>query len=236
MFDSLIEQIQKAVTPQIIEVDGEKYASTNIVRLPSDVKAKVLNVKTLEAIKNYLAFEIDKATNPKVFIHIVDESTVRLCGYLNKDRDREVLLEATFLNDDFRFGTQYDQATFITLLQSAFYADDNRRALQTLVGGLTDESSLKLTDDGVSQQTVAKAGITTVERTKIDNPFKLTPFRTFPEVGQPESEFILRLHRKEGSVPTISLHESDNRAWRLEAIENIGNWIKAAKIEIPVLA
>jgi len=48
------------------------------------------------------------------------------------------------------------------------------------------------------------------------------PFRTFLEVAQPESEFILRL---DGSGQ-INLIGADGGAWKLEAVRNIAAYFE----------
>ena len=48
----------------------------------------------------------------------------------------------------------------------------------------------------------------------------LRPFRTFLEVEQPESEFLLRVHPEEG----IGFFEADGGIWKLEAKKNIADY------------
>ena len=50
---------------------------------------------------------------------------------------------------------------------------------------------------------------------------QLQPYRTFLEIDQPVSEFLLRVG-KEGS---ISLREADGGVWRLEAKRSIAAWL-----------
>ena len=50
----------------------------------------------------------------------------------------------------------------------------------------------------------------------------LRPFRTFLEVAQPESEFILRLNDR-GEVNLIG---ADGGAWKLEAVRNIAAYFE----------
>ena len=51
----------------------------------------------------------------------------------------------------------------------------------------------------------------------------LRPFRTFLEVEQPESEFLLRVDPDEG----IGFFEADGGIWKLEAKKNIADYFKA---------
>ena len=49
---------------------------------------------------------------------------------------------------------------------------------------------------------------------------QLRPFRTFLEVEQPESEFLLRVDADKG----IGLFEADGGVWKLEAKRNIADY------------
>ena len=50
----------------------------------------------------------------------------------------------------------------------------------------------------------------------------LAPYRTFPDVAQPESTFILRMKGgSEHQAPTAALFEADGGKWALMAVERI---------------
>jgi len=56
----------------------------------------------------------------------------------------------------------------------------------------------------------------------VPNPVVLAPFRTFPEVIQPESKFIFRMQ----SGPQAALFEADGGAWRNEAMGRIKTYLE----------
>lgn len=233
MIKEAIEKIQEFSKPEIILADGRTFSTFQIFELPNEPLAAALATNTLQSVKDYFDGEIDNEPAEDTFIHVVDHCRVRILKGLNGDRKRECLLEAKYANNNlFSFGSQYDQASIMTALQSEFVKTDEREVLQKLVGGLTDESSNRLTDDGVSQQTVVKVGVTTNERVENKNFWKLSPFRTFAEIEQPESAFILRLHKKQDAPPAISIHEADNSAWKLAAINSIKEWLKDTKVPV----
>ena len=57
---------------------------------------------------------------------------------------------------------------------------------------------------------------------KVRPRIKLQPFRTFLEVAQPESEFLLRVDSEKG----IAFFEADGGIWRLEAKRNIAEYFE----------
>jgi hypothetical protein len=66
----------------------------------------------------------------------------------------------------------------------------------------------------------------------IPNPVKLSPFRTFIEVEQPESLFVLRGRKG----PQWALFEADGGLWKIKAIQNIKNWLEKKELNVPIIA
>lgn len=79
-------------------------------------------------------------------------------------------------------------------------------------------------DDGVSQQVVVKSGVSIEENKRTKSEYSLKPFRTFSEVSQPMSTFILRLRKG----AEAALYIADGGAWELTAIHNIRDYLKEA--------
>ena len=84
-----------------------------------------------------------------------------------------------------------------------------------------------LADDGVTQSVTARVGIAKLGEAELPNPIRLTPIRTFPELDQPSSLFVLRVRSgAAGSgLPLAALFESDGGAWQNEAIRAACDWL-----------
>lgn len=54
---------------------------------------------------------------------------------------------------------------------------------------------------------------------------RLAPYRTFREIKQPESEFLLRSRIDDNNVPKLALYEADGGAWKISAIHGIAEYI-----------
>ena len=113
-------------------------------------------------------------------------------------------------------------------LQTCFENDEqpgedksNRDKVLSVVGSLVSDQNMQTADDGFSQRVTVKQGIATNGVAVVKNPVYLTPFRTFHEVEQPESAFVLRF--KEG--PMAALFEADGGYWMLQAVNNIRKWL-----------
>ncbi len=70
----------------------------------------------------------------------------------------------------------------------------------------------------------ARAGVALVSDVAVPNPILLCPYRTFRDVPQPSSLFVLRVRSGQG-LPEAGLFEADGGAWRLTAIERIKQWL-----------
>lgn len=240
MFDKLIEQIQKAVPAEFKEHNGILFTNKNFTPLKVAL-APTLETSTLQSITDYITENVDHnfdgSDAKSLFIHIVNEATVDLVQYLDKLNQRTVLVRATAnISNLFRFGQQYEQMQFITLLQSNFVKDEDRDKLLNVVSILTAETSARMTDNGVEQVSVFETMPGINEKVKFKNPVSLKPFRTFAEVPQPSGDFVLRLHRQKDAVPTLSLHEADNGVWKNTALSFIKEHFKQAGIKIPILS
>ena len=74
----------------------------------------------------------------------------------------------------------------------------------------------------MTQTVTARQGIALNEKVAIKPRVSLQPFRTFLEVGQPESEFLLRINEQ----GNIGLFEADGGVWKLEAKRNVAAYFE----------
>src|SRR5262245_33678144 len=110
----------------------------------------------------------------------------------------------------FAFGNFMDLETFIVGLQTLFIPTDARAALLKVIGTIKSEHVVTSTDDGVTQTVVAHAGLVVAKPQEAPTVVFLQPYRTFLEIGQPESPLVLRLREgKEGGRPMCALFEAD---------------------------
>jgi hypothetical protein len=178
----------------------------------------------------------DGAILEDVLVHVANHLQVNVLGALDEEAGayRTVYATAAFFpligsnGIEFTFGKYLDLETFNIALQTLFEDTPDRSRISLVTGTVRDESVKTSKDDGVSQIVVAHAGVVGLYETGVPNPVRLRPFRTFREVEQPESLFVLRLKQgPAGSLPTAALFEADGGAWKLEAIERIASYLRA---------
>lgn len=106
-------------------------------------------------------------------------------------------------------------------LQSLYAVTDDRDYLLALLSRIDVNQGVSSVDNGISQEVSVRTGAVLKEQQTVQPIVHLQPYRTFLEVEQPASDFLLRLD-KEGRP---ALYEADGGAWKLEAKRNIAAYL-----------
>ena len=205
----------------IIELDQGTFSRVSLNRVTEPVASK-LTVSTLTGLVDYIKTNVDKLEG-KLLIQVKSPEEVTLYSPLNADREREKYVSAeAILPNNVVYDRFLDTERFNIMLQSAFVDDEDKSKLLKYTALITDDTVKNFGDDGISQKVTVKTGVASVSDAVVPNPVTLAPFRTFPEVEQPESKFIFRM--KEG--PSAALFEADGGAWRNKAILSIKEYLQ----------
>lgn len=222
---SKIEELVEAASKNnTFSIGGQDYfvRSNNLVCAPV---AQPLKVKTLKSVVDYIASEHPENGTIKV---VVEEfNCVKVFGLLNNQQKRDEFIVATIGVTTFQFGNWYPPDEFVIKLQSCFDDTDDKRKTLAVVGNIKEEEVIEREDDGISQQVRAGSGITTVKDEKLPNPVKLQPFRTFHEITQPITPFILRAKKTNDGL-RLALFEADGLGWQTDAIDKIKDYLTKA--------
>lgn len=220
---SFVEKIeQMSAEPGLCLIDGIQYSAKKLYRNTPPVPAP-LSCAFLQALVEYCAKELNHEQD--YIIHIAGPGAVYLLTRLDPVyRHREELVAVNAERNGFQFGSKHAVDTFIIQLQASFVQDDTTAAILKLVGNLTSSKEVSTKDDGVTQRVEAKVGLAKVENVSVPNPVTLRPFRTFPEIEQPASQFVLRIdadHR-------CALYEADGGTWKIAAVAGVRAWLDNA--------
>jgi hypothetical protein len=232
-----VRAIQDSAKVEIINVDGRDFTTRQVFSPPKLAEPAALLINTLTGIVDY--FRDERTVGDK--IHVVNHAEVRVVSGLYdrfKQRDTFVVAKADdVLGHGFLFGHFYEIETFNIALQSLFVETPVRSSLLSLVGNIKTEKVINASDDGVTQAVIAKQGIARVTEAEAPNPVSLMPYRTFRELDQPKSPFILRLREgREGGLPLAALFEADGGQWKLEAIQSIRDYLKEELPDATIIA
>ncbi|MEK4715360.1 hypothetical protein [Sporosarcina sp. FSL K6-5500] len=206
--------------PEIVEANGNIYSTINLTQLDPEHDVAAIKIRSLSGLVDYVKSNFDHER--PVMIHVESPTSVNLFDSLNVVNDRRIYVKANALLPDITFERYMSRENFNVMLQSCFVGNEDKERVLKVISSIIEENSVTQNDDGVSQRVTAKTGVATVGNANVPNPVALKPFRTFVEVGQPESEFILRL--KEGAQ--VGLFQADGGAWELNAMANIAEYLE----------
>ena len=242
--DAAVQAIKDSEKTEVIEVAGSSFVSRPVYDPPKDAIPVTLKINTLTGLIDYVTRGADSVGLNKngLMVHVVSEREVNVVsGLFGRSEQRKSYASATadavLSKSDFRYGEFYDCESFVIKLLSLFEDFDGRTAVLKIVGNIKEENVRQTGDDGVTQTVTARSGIARVEEVSVPNPVYLAPFRTFREVTQPLSPFVLRMKQgREGGLPTVALFEADGGKWKLDAIANIREFLSDKIGAVPIIA
>lgn len=216
---------------EVLEIEGKKYTNKLVEPTLEPVRER-LNISTLAGLVDYMSENIDGVDIKGTMIHVAGPTEVFVLGPIMgpfKQRE-EIIFVRRNTCKDFSFGHYMDIESFKIGLLANFEQYGHRDEVIKYISSLTSASVVTTDDDGITQAVTARVGVARMGELKLPNPVYLRPHRTFPEVEQPASEFVFRLKTDEdrhGDKEIYAgLFEADNEAWKLQACENIKEWLQ----------
>lgn len=199
------------------EIHGDTYSDHELYRVaPYVARPSRIGVTGLDSIVKLVRNELDLFHDLPLFIRVDGARRVSVFSSFDDEMERDSLYEATCDVPDFREGFR-DYETAIIQLRSKFAPSEGVDYLLDLISRISKQDGVTTEDNGVSQTVTARQGVSLKTQVMVKSRVVLRPFRTFLEVEQPESEFLLRLDG-EGNV---GLFEADGGMWELEAKRRI---------------
>ena len=114
-----------------------------------------------------------------------------------------------------------DVESFNIMMQSNFIPNGDSEVVLNYASAIKIDKGAEIADNGISQVTTIKTGVSTLQLAKAPNPVTLKPYRTFQEVDQPESKFVFRINDN----PGCALFEADGGIWRAAAKTAIAEYL-----------
>ena len=215
MLAEMIDKIVSLKETKIFEIAVQTYSDANLTRIPPHVdRPDSVSVSGLDAVCKLVRTEIAKV-GTTIMVHVRDYNKVEVMTTYLPDFSRNVLYRAQADAPGMRTGWR-DRETSLIELRSLFIPNEGTEYLLDLL------SRMSTNDNGVTQAVTARQGVALNAVVNVRPRIKLQPFRTFLEVAQPESEFLLRVDSEKG----IAFFEADGGIWRLEAKRNIAEYFE----------
>ena len=224
MLKEAIQEIVKLAGPKTFDIGGEHYASQELCRV--DPKKDLPETITLNGLDSLCKLIRNEATDlfcdDQILVQVASYNLVRVYTTLDGEMDRCYLYKCQADTPEAKTDRWLDHETAVIQLQSMFIPNEDTAYLLSLLSSISKDSKVTTTDNGVTQTVEARKGVALMGNVQIKPRVTLRPFRTFLEIEQPESEFILRLD-DDGEINLIG---ADGGAWKLEAVRNIAAYFE----------
>lgn len=222
MLKEFIEHIQQTTQPIVKEIgdntfvisaNGEADQIEPLIYHPDQ-----LRLNSLDALVKLVGSEAARAETP-LYITVPDHLTVRCFG---SPRPKERFFRQTYYEVKATDVPGWDakvQLPFEEMqiaLRTRFQETPDTLYAQKLLSDISTGAKITYNDNGVATTVVTKKGIDLQANETIRPIVTLRPYRTFQEVQQPESIFLIRINER-----GISFTEADGGMWKLKARETV---------------
>ena len=224
MLRDFVNKLIELAAPTTVEVDGSVYSNQELIHI-QDKKPmpRCIDLTGLDSVCKMVRNEADHV-GLQIFIQVKDYKSVSVFTSLDGDEERLYLYKC--MADTPAVTTErfmaYEKA--VIELRSLYIPNEGTKYLLQLLSSISNESKVISSDNGVTQQVEARSGIALNSMVKIEPRVTLQPFRTFIEVEQPASEFLLRINER----GEIGFFPADGGVWKLEATRNVAGYFENA--------
>lgn len=222
MLKEFIEHIQKTTQPIIHQAGTRTFVVTGDGEA-GELRASLdcpntLPLHSLDALVKLVRTEASRAESP-LYITIPDHLTVRCFGQPQPDARyfRQFYYEAHATDvpgwgEKVQLGFEEAQIAMRTRFQETA---DTVYALK-LLSDICCGAKVVYNDNGIATTVTTQKGVALQSNEQIRPIITLKPYRTFQEVEQPESIFLIRVNER-----GITFTEADGGMWKLKARQTV---------------
>ena len=209
----ITELKEKSMDPKVVEINGNTYCDKQLTRYHHFPFAHAINISTLTAMADYIKGKPEELRESMI-LHVESPTTVHLYSGLIDERNRESLIRAEAIINQFSFDRSYDQERFLIELQANFLETEDLKTIMQVAGNIKSGTTANYSDDGVSQKTTVKMG---VELNDVIVPN--------PVIEQPESSYVFRIMDTDRG-PAFKLVEADGGLWKNGTMKKIKEYLE----------
>ncbi len=220
MLKEFIAHIQKTTQPIMTQVGDRTFAITSdgFVReiCPTIDQPSTLTLHSLDALVKLVQTEAVNMGAP-LYITIPNHLTVRCFGQPNADARyfRQVYYEAEATDVpgwDEKVQLGFEEAQIA--LRTRFQETPDTLYAMKLLSDICCGAKVVYNDNGIATTVTTQKGVALQSNEQVRPIITLKPYRTFQEVEQPQSIFLIRVNER-----GISFTEADGGMWKLRARE-----------------
>lgn len=229
MLKAAIEKIQEmCYKPERFDIDGHHFITDlggGVAEIKPDLEmVESINLTSLDALVKLVKTEAAKAYS-LLYITVSTHNTVKCFTSPSENLrlKREYLYTATATdvpgwND--KVSMNFEEA--LIALRTRFQPATDTEYTLRLLSNITTGGKVTYNDNGVATSIITKKGIDLQSNESIKPIIRLRPYRTFQEVVQPESEFLIRINDR-----GVTFIEADGGMWKLNARSIVKAFLEA---------
>ena len=222
MLKAFVEKIAEMVEPKTVRYEGKLYSNKEMLFIDKEKnRPSSIDVNGLDSVCKLVRNEVEHV-GLKVFVQVEDYRTVKVFTTLDCDNERFYLYRCHADTPAVTMGRFMSYENAVIEIRSLYIPNDDTKYLLSLLSSISNESKVTSTDNGVTQKVEAKSGIALNSMVEVKPRVVMKPFRTFIEVEQPESEFLLRIDQN----GCIGMFQADGGVWKLEATRNVAAYFE----------
>ena len=233
MLKEAIQHIQETTQPLYAAIKGHDYiiGRDGVAReiLPELFHAATLQLNSLDALVKLITTEASLG-KPTLYVTIPDHLTVRCFGHPNQEERgfRQVYYEAKATDvPGWGENVKLPFEEMQIALRTRFQETKDTPYVQKLLSDISTGAKITYNDNGVATTIVTSKGVALQGSETIRPIVTLRPYRTFQEVDQPESTFLIRVNER-----GISFTEADGGMWKLKARETVKAFLEERLVDL----
>lgn len=229
MLKEAIEKIETMAQPQVFTRDNKHYVIdkdggyTEI--LPDIPMVDEIVLTSLDALVKMIRTEALKFQQP---LYVTIPSHMRVQCFSSPEagfrycRTMYYRVSATDV-PGWESSVQMGFEEAIIAMRTRFQPSTDSEYVLQLLNNISTGSKVTFNDNGVATTVVTSQGVSLATSTNIRPIVNLRPYRTFQEVDQPESPFLIRVSER-----AIRFIEADGGMWKLKARQTVKEFLEAA--------
>lgn len=226
MLKEAIEKIVSLASPEIRTMDGRTFSigsdGYQEIRATPD-RPEMLTLNSLDSLVKMVKTEGLQDEAP-LYITIPNPTTALCFAKFNRDDRcfRQLYYQANG-TDIPGWGERVEipfEEAMIALRTRFQETNDTTYALK-LLSEITTGAKMTFNDNGIATTVMTKKGIDLQTNQPIRPIISLRPYRTFQEIEQPESQFLIRVSER-----GIAFIEADGGMWKLHARQAIKEFLE----------
>jgi len=206
------------------EIDGDTYTDGKLTLVEKKIyRPKPIEVTSLGSLISLIKREVARFIAP-TFVRVMSAQEIEVFSTYGPERHERDQYYTVKCDAPYFAPGKYSHRDAVIKLLTMFVENAGSKYVLDTIKRISHNTLVETEDNGVTQKVTMTAGVQMKSSAAITPIVPLKPYRTFPDVAQPESDFLFRVGER---GEAIELTEADGGRWVLEAKRNVADYLEA---------